>query len=645
MNMKTIVYTILLSVFAFQANAQKTRVAIADKKYDHKLYVDAIYIYEQVAQKGFKNEKMFQKLGNAYYFNAELATASKWYSELYAMNHTQDPEFYYRYSQALKSIMDYTNADKMLEQFNKRSGNDQRSKLFNSHKNYLEEIKQNSGRFNIIDAKINSGFSDYGTTLYKNKVVFATAREKGGNSELELKYTNKLVTSLYQSELKADGSLDAPKKFSKEIGSKFNVATPVFTKDGFTMYFTGNNYINGKVNKSNKKEILLKLYKASFVKGEWRNIVELPFSSNQYSVSHPALSPDNKTMYFASNMPGSIGQSDLYKVAINELGGFSIPENLGNAINTEGRETFPFISENNELYFATDGRPGLGGLDIYVTKINYDNTFDEVKNVGSPVNGAQDDFSFMIDTNTKNGFFSSNREGGNGSDDIYKFLETRKIACEKQVSGSIIEKNSNVALADVKVSLFDENYKLIKEINSDLSGKYVFEISCGKVYYIRAEKEDYETKEGKIGANNSSDNIQYSFEMNKRIKEIKVGTDLAKILDIPVIYFALNKWDIKKEAVIELQEIVVILNQFPEMKIEVRSYTDSRLSTAYNLDLSKKRAKSTIDWFVKNGIKRNRLIGKGYGETILVNHCSDGVPCSEVEHFKNRRSEFIILNF
>ena len=225
MKMKTFVYTMLLSVFAFQANAQKTRVAIADKKYDHNSFVDAISIYEQVAKKGYKDEKMFQKLGNAYYFNAELETASKWYSELYAMNQSQDPEFYYRYSQTLKSITDYTKADKMLEQFNKKSGNDQRSKLFNSHKNYLEEIKANSGRYNIIDAGINSGFSDYGSAFYKNNIVFATARDKGGDSEKQLKFTNQLVTSLYQSELKTDGSLGAPKKFSKEIGSKFNVVS------------------------------------------------------------------------------------------------------------------------------------------------------------------------------------------------------------------------------------------------------------------------------------------------------------------------------------------------------------------------------------------------------------------------------------
>ena len=645
MKMKTFVYSIFLSVFAFQANAQKTRVAIADKKYDHNAFVDAISIYEQVAKKGYKDEKMFQKLGNAYYFNAELENASKWYSELYAMNQSQDPEFFYRYSQTLKSISDYNKADKMLEQFNKKSGNDQRSKLFNSHKNYLEEIKANSGRYNVIDAGINSGFSDYGSAFYNNNIVFATARDKGGDSEKQLKFTNQLVTSLYQSELKTDGSLGAPKKFSKEIGSKFNVATPVFTKDGLTMYFTGNNYINGKVNKKDTKEILLKLYSASFLNGDWGNIIELPFNSNQYSVAHPALSPDNKTLYFASNMPGSIGQSDLFKVEINDLGGYSIPVNLGTSINTEGKETFPFITENNELYFSSDGRPGLGGLDIYVTKMNKDNTFEEIKNVGTPVNGEQDDFSFIIDAKSKNGFYSSNRNGGNGSDDIYKFSEIKKITCEKQITGSIIDQDSKEAITDAKVSLFDENFKFIKESSSDDSGHYEFDVLCGKVYYVRAEKEDYETKEGKVLVDKSNENTQFSLALDKRIKPIEVGVDLAKILDIPVIYFALNKSDIQKESVFQLEKIMIILNQFPDMKIDVLSYTDSRQTAEFNMALSERRAKSTMEWFVKNGINKDRLTGKGYGETKLVNNCGDGVTCTEEEHTKNRRSEFIIKKF
>lgn len=646
MKLKHQFYTILFAFLAFHSNAQIEGVSIVNNKYDSNSFIDEISIYEQVAKKGYKDETMFRKLGNSYYFNDELQIASKWYSELYAMNQSQEAEFYYRYAQSLKSTSENNKSEKMMEIFNKKSGNFQRSKSINIEVNPQEEIKANSGRYNIIDAGINSEFSDYGSAYYiNNNIVFATSRDKEESLGKKNKSSNQLITSLYQSEVKLDGSLASPIKFDKEINSKFNIATPIFTKDGLTMYFTGNNYINGKVNKKDDKEILLKLYKASFLEGKWGNIVELPFNGNNYSTAHPALSQDNKTLYFASNMSGTLGQSDLYKVEINDLGGYSIPVNLGNSINTEGRESFPFISEKNELYFASDSIPGLGGLDVFVTKIFKDGTFDKVKNVGSPVNGADDDFSFIINTKTKNGFFSSNRLGGNGSDDIYKLIETRSITCEKQVSGSIIDLDTKGVITDVKMKLFDENFKLIQEKNTEANGQYSFDVMCGKVYYIRAENENYETKEAKVVINSSIDNVKFSLMLNKRIHPLDVGSDLAKILNIPVIYFATNKSDIREEAVFELEKIAAILNQYPNMKIDVLSYTDSRQSAKSNLFLSEKRAKATINWFEKNGIDKKRLKGKGFGETKLVNNCSDGVYCSEEEHMKNRRSEFIIKNF
>ena len=218
----------------------------------------------------------------------------------------------------------------------------------------------------------------------------------------------------------------APYKFDKNINSKFHESTPAFTNDGKTMYFTRNNYLDGKKGKDGNEITLIKIYKASLENNKWTNISELPFDSNNYSTAHPALSPDGKTLYFASDMPGTLGQSDLYKVIINDDGSFGIPENLGNTINTEGRETFPFVNDENEIYFASDGHPGLGGLDIFVSKINADGTFSEVQNVGADVNSPKDDFAYLIDTKSRRGFFTSNRDGGQGYEDIYKFLETRK---------------------------------------------------------------------------------------------------------------------------------------------------------------------------------------------------------------------------
>lgn len=643
MKIQTFFYSTLLSLIFIQAYSQKTEIAKADKQYNAYAYVDAIKIYERVAEKGYKNEKMFQKLGNAYYFNAELVEAAKWYGELFAMNQDQEPEYFFRYSQALKSIGDYVTANKMLEQFNVKSGNERRAQLFESNKNYLEEINSNSGRFDITDAGINSEYSDFGSVFFQNKLIFASSREVKGVSKKIFKQTNQSFLNLYESEVLPNGSLSESILFGNKINSKFHESTPVFTRDGKTMYFTRNNYLDGKKGEDSKKAMLLKLYKSTLKNGKWSDVTELSFNSNQYSTAHPTLSPDDKTLYFASDMPGTIGQSDLFEVAINEDGSFGTPKNLGSKINTEGRETFPFISDDNELYFASDGHPGLGGLDIYVSKIEKNNIFKEVKNVGSPINGPQDDFAFMIDSKIRNGFFTSNRDGGKGFDDIYKFTETRKLACEQKLAGIITDQEDGAALANVKVSLFDEKFQLIKENIADDKGQYNFDVECGKTYYVRAQKSDFETKESIIIIAKMTGTTNLSLAIDKRIKPIGVGTDLAKTVDIPTIYFDLDKWNIRPDAAFQLEKIVEVMKQFPAMKIDIRSYTDSRQTAQYNLNLSNKRAKSTMEWLVKKGIESSRLTGKGYGETQLINKCSDDVKCTESEHQANRRSEFIII--
>ena len=644
MKIKLFVYFTLLIFISFSGYSQERSVVPADNKYEQYEYIDAISIYEKVAEKGYKDEQLFQRLGNAYYFNANFEKAAKWYDALFLMNKNQGPEYLYRYSQALKSKGDYNKANKILDQFEKTSENDLRAKLYQKHKNYLEEIKANSGRFNIADAGVNSEYSDYGSSFLDDKLVFASARDTGGVSKNVFKWNNQSFTNFYTSKIGSDDNLETPKRFGNKINSKFHEATPVFTKDGKTMYFTRNNFLDGKRGKDSKNVTLLKIYKSTLVDGQWSNITELPFNSNQYSVAHPALSLDDATLYFASDMPGTLGQSDLFKVTINENGTFSTPENLGPKINTEGRETFPVISGDNELYFASDGRPGLGGLDIYVTRLDQNQNFGEIKNIGEPVNSPKDDFAFLINSETRKGFFTSNRDGGKGFDDIYKFTETKKLICEQSLAGVVKDKESGELLTGVIVSLFDENFKVLKESTTDSLGQYRFEVVCGKTYYVRVEKENYETSEKGIAIADESNASKLDLELEKRIKPIGVGTDLAKTLNIPIIYFDLDKSFIRKDAMFELEKIIVVMNDFPKLKIDIRSHTDSRQTEKYNYALSDRRAKSTRDWLIKAGIDASRLTAKGYGESQLVNHCADGVKCSELEHQANRRSEFVILS-
>lgn len=629
-------YTLLLICFYFVSFGQISQLKTADKKYEKYSYIDAIQIYEKVADKGYKSAELFKKLGNSYYFNAELDKASKWYEELFKLNEEVEPEYYFRYAQCLKATKDYENANKYFELFAKKT-NDPRGDEFLNNPNYLQNIEENSGKYTIGQLNINSESSDFTPAFLNNQIVFASARKEGALYDKIHNWTKQNFTDLYIATKNSDGSFSAVENFSKEINTKFNESSPIFTKDGKTMYFTRNNFNNGKKGKDEQKTMLLKIYKATFQNGNWTNVTELPFNNDNYQVAHPALSPNEKTLYFASDMPGGLGGSDLYKVSINDDGTFGNPENLGNVINTPGRESFPFVGPDNTLYFASDGHLGLGGLDVFETK-NINNTYSEPVNLGRPINSSMDDFGFII--NDKNvGYLSSNREGGNGFDDIYSFS-----VCSQKIHGIITDLKTKETLPNAKVELYDEQMKKLFEVLSDDEGYYSFEAECNYKYTIRVSKEEYESNEKMVTTAKETGETKVDIALERTVFPIDQGTDLAKIFDISMIYFDLDKWNIRPDAAKDLQKIIEVMQQYPNMTVDIRSHTDSRQTHKYNELLSERRAKSTLDFMVKNGIERKRLTAKGYGETQLVNDCSDGVPCSEEEHQKNRRSEFIIVN-
>jgi outer membrane protein OmpA-like peptidoglycan-associated protein/tetratricopeptide (TPR) repeat protein len=642
-----IIYLVLVTLTCLNSYSQGSKKeAKGDKEFDKYAYIDAIKTYERIYEKGYKSPDMLLKIGNAYYYNAELEKANKWYDELYTTNPEQEAEFYYRYAQTLKATKNYTKADAMMAKFNEKSGNDSRAKIYTSNKDYLAVIKKNSGRYNIENAGINSKYSDYGSTFMGTKVVFSSTRDTGNFSKRIHTWTGQYFSNLYSSNLGEDGSLTGVDKFGKKINTKYHEDTPVFSKDGKTVYFTRNNYLDGRAYDANKVT-LLKIYKATLDnEGKWTNITALPFNSDSYQVAHPALSPDGKTLYFASDMPGTHGQSDIFKVKVNEDGSFGNVENLGNTINTEGRETFPFISDENELYFASDGQPGLGGLDIFITRIpNEGAAFKAPLNVGEEANSPKDDFALIINSKTKRGFLSSNRDGGEGSDDIYKFLETRPIWCDQILQGVITDVDTKLPLPNTKLVLFDEKFNKIKETVSDATGNYQFtDVECGTKYYVNASLVDYETKEAATIIGTTSGKTELNIELKTTVCKVKIGDDLANCFKINIIYFDLDKWNIRPDAAIDLAKLQDVLNQNPTMKINIRSHTDSRASFTYNKKLSERRAKSTKDWLIKQGIAAERLTSEGLGENELLNQCADKVKCSEAEHQLNRRSEFIITS-
>jgi len=636
---------VCLLIFSFFGYSQEVKLKKANSNYENFQYEDAIVTYEKVAKKGYKSVELFSKLGDSYYFQSKLKEANKWYNDLFSLKKKLNSEYYFRYAQTLKAVGNYKKADEMMEKFNQVNTSDMRAILSKAQLDYLEAIKNNSGRYTVQNAGLNSEFSDYGASFYKNTLVFASARDTGGVFVKKHSWTNQSFTNLYSSLMADNGSLLEPEKFSKKINSKYHESTPVFTNDGLTMYFTRNNYLNGKKGRDSKKSVLLKLYKATKNDGKWDNVSELPFNSNQYSCAHPALSPDEKTLYFSSNMPGSKGMSDIYKVAILSDGNFGKPINLGDKINTQARETFPFISNNNELYFASDGHPGLGGLDVFIAQLNENGTHGKIKNVGEPVNSNFDDFGFIIDTNSNIGFFSSNRENDNlGYDDIYRFTETIPMPKELQQSlmGVVVDSSTQLPIEGVKLALFDVNYVKLGEVISDKEGKFDFgAVDFGNKFRIIPEQKDFVTLESII-ITKESDTKDIKMVMTPKLQPFHVGEDLRKTLGIDIIYFDLDKANIRKDAEVELAKILEVMKQYPTMEIDVRSHTDSRQTANYNLVLSDKRVKSTIKWLIENGIDAKRLTGRGYGESQLLNECSDDIPCTEVAHQANRRSEFII---
>ncbi|CAM3899592.1 MULTISPECIES: OmpA family protein [Flavobacterium] len=630
--MKKIIQISLIILY-FSGYAQEAKLAVANKKYEKFFYVDAIKIYEKVANKGYQSSELFKKLGNSYYYNGELEKSVEWYQKLFALNEDVEPEYYFRHSQALKTIQNYEEATIFLEKYYQKTNSDRLDKV----QNYLAVIDQNSNRFLIDTTTINTQYYDFGPAFYNDAIVFTSSRPDIVLVKKTHKWTNQNFTDLYISKIRNDSILSEPENFSTAINSKFNEASPVFTKDGKTMYFTRNNYLVGKKGKDKgmdkQRTTLIKIYRAELINGEWTNIKELPFNSDCYSTAHPALSLDEKTLYFSSDRPGTIGGADIFKVTIHN-NKYSKPENLGLNINTKGRESFPFIGPNNSLYFASDGHLGLGGLDIFESKI-IDNEFQAPTNIGKPINSSFDDFGFIINEMNR-GFFTSNRKEGKGFDDIYQLT-----TCFSKLNGQITDLITNEIIPNATILLLDDNENVISETKSDENGNYKLELNCKQKYFIRVKKEDFETTE-KVATPLNNDKTTIDLKLNRTVFPITEGTDLAKVFDISIIFFDLDKWNIRPDAARDIQKVIEVMNEYPNMHISIRSHTDSRQTHAYNELLSDRRAKSTLQFMVLNGIDKERLTAQGFGENQLVNECADSIYCSEEEHQKNRRSEFII---
>ncbi|NCT18680.1 MAG: OmpA family protein [Flavobacteriia bacterium] len=645
--MMKIVYKIsLIFLMVFCANitfAQKTQLMKAEKAYEQYAYIDAQEIYLKVVADGYRSAEIFKKLGNTYYFNADYKNASTWYQELIKDFPSEtEPVYYFRAAQSLKSEGNYKRSDELMDQFAAVGGLTQVIQNYKDNQDYLSNIQSKSDKYVVEKAEINTSNSDFGPAFYLNNLVFASAMDTVVDGKPRLhEWNNQPFLNLYMAEMSEEGKLFNVEKLGGDITTKFHESSPVFTKDGRTVYFTRNNFIDGKKGKDKDKNIRLKVYKAiKLGENVWTNVEELPFNNASYSVAHPALSSDEKRLYFSSDMPGTIGQSDLWYVDILGDNSYGKPVNLGLGINTEARENFPFISSNNVLYFSTDGRAGLGGLDIYFTQLNEQGLPTEIKTLGAPINSGKDDFAFIINEEKNLGFLSSNRNGASGSvgDDIYR---VNRI-CEITISGIVTDENTGALLPGSFVVVLDQDNNPVNSMTVNRDAKYSFNLDCDKQYTIRATKDLYEPTEKIVSTPKESSSINLPLELKP--SDPCPPNDLGCRLSLQPIYFDFDRYNIRPDAAIELAKILAALREYPELIIHIESHTDSRGSDSYNELLSERRAQSTLEWLISKGITRNRLTAKGYGEGRLINECSNGVECTEEAHQLNRRSMFIIKN-
>jgi outer membrane protein OmpA-like peptidoglycan-associated protein len=619
--MRKIYLTLSFVMASGLLSAQNKDTKVADKLFDRYEYVDAANEYLKLTQNGKGDTYVFKQLADSYYSIFNTKEAVKWYAKAVAQK--QDAETYYKYAQMLKSEGNYAESDKQMKQFASMVPNDQRAKAFTSNPNYLPTLKGQTKLFDVSKSDISSDKTDFGAVLTNdNSVYFSSARN---TSRRNSNWNEEPYLDLYKATYNSNGTISEAVAVSN-LNTKWHDGPASVSADGKTMYygsesFNEKEYTKDKAKKSKFGKIYL--YKATFEGGQWTNSKPLPFNNPAYDVRNPSLSKDGKTLYFSSNMPGGFGAEDVWKVTING-DTYGKPENLGSKINTEANESFPFITEDNILYFSSNGKEGFGGLDVFKIDLN---KASEVINIGAPINTEKDDFSFTYNTNKKVGFFSSNRTG---NDDIYK----ADPVCAVQAIAVVKDAKTGIVIEQAKVVLVDAKEKTVGNQTTAVNGKAAFGVNCNTVYSFQVSKQGYES--GVFGVAKTDGG------------EVVVEALLTPIMPIITekevilqpIYFEYDKSNITQEGAAELDKLVQVMNEYPTMVIFAKSHTDQRGSDRYNLNLSDRRAKSTVQYLVSKGISKERISGQGFGESEPKVTCD---ICTEEQHAQNRRSEFLIV--
>jgi outer membrane protein OmpA-like peptidoglycan-associated protein len=492
-------------------------------------------------------------------------------------------------------------------------------------------IDANGFEFELLDAGVNTEFSEIGSGFFRNKLIIVSSKKLGGFAKIDPN-TEEAYKDLFCLDVDNSGQLSNPYLFSRILNTNTSEDQLSFSPDQKTVYYT-------RSTKENSLEF--KLYKADLEEdshGNWINNELLSINKENVSIENPFVNRAGDKLYFSSNMPDSSGGYDLYVSDIKTDGTLGTPKNLGNTVNTNLDDKYPSLSiDGKYLYFSSKGHETIGGFDLFVSKIS-NNGFKTPRNMGNTINSSYDEIAYFLATKNK-GYVSSNRQGGKGSYDIYTATNDEVIQILK---GKILDLETQIKLPNAVVTLKDEDGIEIAQTITDENGTYTFDaIVPFETYTISTQKDGFKDGSIEFLANRGT---KTTYEKN--IELLTTEPVIAKVEDemrivLENIYFDFNKYNVKEESTISLNKVIKVLKEHPEMSLAINAHTDNKGKDSYNLNLSDKRAASTVKYLIKNGISKGRLQFRGFGESKPLIDCKN--DCSDEDLQANRRVEFVIL--
>jgi outer membrane protein OmpA-like peptidoglycan-associated protein/tetratricopeptide (TPR) repeat protein len=629
-NFKTLLFIALMSSLCLTAQNNDTKKA--DKHFTRFEFVKAAESYNKLVENGKGDDYVYARLAESYYNIFNTVEAELWYAKV--LETSDNPEMIYNYSQMLKANGKYDASNKQMDRFASMRPSDNRATAYLKNPDYLPKILQKGKKFNVQNAEFNSEQSDFGGTLYDGTLYITSGRN---DSRKTYGWNGQPFLDIYKLAKNSDGSYQPAVLANDKINTKYHEGLVAFAPDGKTLYFSRESYFEKDFQKdslSKTRFSQLYLFKATKLGNDWDTVESLNMNSENYSVKNPTVSTDGSTLYFASNMPGGFGDFDIYKVTINADGTLGEPKNMGQKVNTEGQEMFPYISSTNRLYFSSNGHLGLGGMDVFYTK-EIDGKLAPVRNVGIPINSNADDFAFVIDEEGDSGFVSSNRDGGKGSDDVYTFKKLQPL-CDVLILATVLDDKTREPLSGASISLYDDEGLKVVTKTTNAEGIAEFIVECEDPVELEVAIEDYASKKVVVkGSNEQENNVQISLDP---IEKLMVKDRI--VLD--PIFFEYDKSNITAQAAFELDKLVQIMNKYPNLVINATSHTDYIGSNSFNMKLSDRRAKTTVQYVISKGIDEARISGMGKGESEPKISC--GTNCTDEERQTNRRSEFTIVS-